>query len=137
MNLNCNLNWSFRSLTIQIGIKSILWNMFGLSLSASSSHPSAGGNPLSMKTPFLQVCSNLTNILRAAFFVRTSFWQLFLVTFCLWQKICTKKVRVKRWWNHRQVAILNNILRAAFSYQNIARSFYGVLSVWVCNFFVL
>jgi hypothetical protein len=29
-----------------------------------------------------------------AFLVRKSFWQLFLVTFCLWRKICTKNARV-------------------------------------------
>jgi len=28
------------------------------------------------------------------FFIRTSFWQLFLVTFWLWRKICTKNSRV-------------------------------------------
>jgi hypothetical protein len=33
------------------------------------------------------------------FFVGTSFWQLFLVTFWLCQKICTKKTLIKLWWN--------------------------------------
>ncbi len=35
--------------------------------------------------------SNLTNILWAAFSYKHHFWQLFLITFCLWQKIHTKK----------------------------------------------
>ncbi len=37
---------------------------------------------------------NFINIFTYEFFVRTSFWQLFLVTFWLWQKIRTKKARV-------------------------------------------
>jgi len=34
---------------------------------------------------------NFINILRALFSYESLFWQLFLVTFHLWQKICTKK----------------------------------------------
>jgi hypothetical protein len=37
-----------------------------------------------------------------AFFVRASFWQLFLVTFRLCQKFRTKNARVKCWWNWHQ-----------------------------------
>ncbi len=49
---------------------------------------------------------NFINIFTYKFFLQTSFWQLFLVTFWLWQKIYTKKSRVKRWWNRRQCSEL-------------------------------
>jgi len=42
---------------------------------------------------------NFINVFKYKFFVRTSFRQLFLVTFWLCQKICTKNTRVKCWWN--------------------------------------
>jgi len=51
--------------------------------------------------------SILSTFLRTNFFVRMSFWQLFLVTFWLWQKNCTKNARVKRWWNWRSVCVLD------------------------------
>ncbi len=37
---------------------------------------------------------NFINIFTYEFFARTVFRQLFLVTFWLWQKICTKNTRV-------------------------------------------
>ncbi len=36
----------------------------------------------------------IINVYMYGFFVRMSFWHLFLVTFWLWQKICTKNARV-------------------------------------------
>jgi len=42
---------------------------------------------------------NFINVFTYKFFVWTSFRQLFLVTFCLWQKMLAKNARVKRWWN--------------------------------------
>ncbi len=44
---------------------------------------------------------NFINVLRAHFWYKSLFWQLFLVTFCLWRKIRTINVPVKRWWNRR------------------------------------
>ncbi len=46
---------------------------------------------------------NFINVFTYEFFVWILFRQLFLLTFWLWQKICTKNVPVNRWWNWRQV----------------------------------
>ena len=46
---------------------------------------------------------NFINVFTYKFFVRTSFRQLFLVAFWLWQKIHTKNARIKCWRNWRQV----------------------------------
>jgi len=51
------------------------------------------------------------------FYVRTSFRQLFLVTFWLWQKIRMQNARVKRWWNSLlSGSIICAIYRIIFSY---------------------
>jgi len=44
---------------------------------------------------------NFINIFTYKFFVLKLFRQLFLVSFWLWWKICTKNVCVKLWWNRR------------------------------------
>ena len=44
-------------------------------------------------------CSQFHQRFTLEYFVRTSFWQLFLVTFWLWGEIRTKNSHVKRWWN--------------------------------------
>jgi len=38
---------------------------------------------------------NFINVIRTYFLYESLFWQLFLVTFWLWQKICTKNSGVK------------------------------------------
>jgi len=42
---------------------------------------------------------NFINIIPTNFLYKSLFWQLFLVTFWLLLKICTKNLRIKRWWN--------------------------------------
>ncbi len=73
------------------------------------------------------------------FFIRTSFLQLFLVTFWLWQKICTKNARVKRWWNHTRYFSQERISSVTRAYcwrlglWNVTFSFLSKLAGWRCR----
>jgi len=58
---------------------------------------------------------NFINIFCAIFSYESLFWQLFLVTFWLWQKICTKNLCVKCWCNQWQWSILPTFWCKAFS----------------------
>jgi len=55
---------------------------------------------------------NFINVFTYEFFIRTSFRQLFLVTFWLWQKIRTKNEREKCWWNWPQVVSISSTFYA-------------------------
>ncbi len=57
-----------------------------------------------------------STFLRTNFFVRMSFWQLFLVTFWLWQKSRMKNARRKRWWNWRQIVRIWSLEKSHLSY---------------------
>ncbi len=64
---------------------------------------------------FFQPGVNFINISSRAFFVQTSFWQPFLVTFRLCQKFRMKNARVKRWWNRHQESISSTFYVQIFS----------------------
>jgi len=81
----------------------------------------------------LQKCSKVTwisginfiNILCTHFLYKRHFGSFSLVTFWLWGEICTKNLRLKRWWNRHLVTL----------YQGI-RCLSGILKIltWICWF---
>ncbi len=56
-----------------------------------------------LQAAFTHLGVNFINVFTYKCFVQTSFWLLFLVTFWLWRKICTKNEHKKCWWNWPQI----------------------------------
>ncbi len=61
------------------------------------------------------------------FRTKVFFWQLFLVTFWLWQKLCTKNSRVKCWWNRH---LVSSAALDAARFIFVTRESFGTILEW-------